>query len=209
MQTLNGYAAEILCELPACARPLCILGGGALRAFYDGTTPKDYDIFFRSYEDFVVVMDLLIFVLNWPLDSTSPLQAPSFTAPSGHVFNLIGFAYAGPEEQASRFDFRCCQMVAWADTYGAINVHLCEGAEDDAKAKVLTVMNNNGTDRTIGRIQRYVEKYGYTVAFDEVDQESIEEGNDNGGCPATFDIYALKIRRYVERFPVHRSGYSG
>ncbi|HKN45894.1 MAG TPA: hypothetical protein VJW23_18425, partial [Propionibacteriaceae bacterium] len=120
----------------------------------------------------------------------------------------VGFEFCTPEEQAARFDFRCCQMVVWLSADGEIHAYQCDGAEADATAKLLTVMNNNGTERTIGRIQRYEEKYGYTLVFDEVDQEPIEEDERPLGAPS-FDFHAYKVRRYVDRLPIKRSGYSG
>ncbi|WP_251274144.1 hypothetical protein, partial [Enterobacter hormaechei] len=86
--------------------------------------------------------------------------------------SLIGFEFGTPHEHCARFDLRCCAHVAiYEPSTDEVVVVSLEGAVADASKKLLFVLNNNGTERTIRRITHYVEDYGYTLHPDQPEQE--------------------------------------
>lgn len=184
---LQKYAEEVLAELPSVVRSLAILGGGALRAFFDGTVVKDYDLFFASNEDYETAIAEMFHSStdgDWSYHGESG-RTVEFKSPSGMTFNLIGFAFGTAEDHAEAFDFRCCQIVAWWNPIELlVDTYATEGAIEEATRRILTVVNNNGTDRTEERITRYSQVYGYVVNL---------EGFEN-------------VKRYLESKPVTQRG---
>ena len=191
-----------LSTLPPLVREDAILAGGALRALFDGTKIKDYDIFFRSEEAYASANILMSqspdFVQLPDAGRTTQWQHKT----TKDVINLIGFAFGTPEETIGRFDMRCCHMALYFR--GDTPVFLCRPeAEQDCYAKRLVVLTNNGTERTLRRIDHYVEDYGYKLDLSVVDHLQPEEdivpppSNAPKPCPA---------QRYVSRLPTCSTG---
>jgi hypothetical protein len=163
------YAGEVLLSLPLGTENLAILGGGALRALFDRTEVKDYDLFFRTENDYVFAAAAFGISARFE-ELDSPAGTKQFRETrTGRLFNLIGFHFNSPEGHAAEFDFRCCQMVAWYDSAMEFHRHFEIGAVSDAKARLIVVENNNGEDRTLKRIEKYIAQYGYTVEVDTTD----------------------------------------
>ena len=170
------FAWDVLRELPRGVRILPILGGGAIRSFLDGTQVRDYDLFFRSKEAYIATVVELQHA-EW-VERLSPAGARVFTNPeTGHEFNLIGFFFGSPAEHVARFDFRCCAVAAYWEG-GLVREVSIPGAIEDARAKVLTVLNNNGTERTLKRIAKYVGLYGYTLGEIKFSLEGVDVVED-------------------------------
>lgn len=192
----TAYAFAVFCLLPDAVASTAILGGGALRAFFDGTTVKDYDLFFRSKADFDAALIEMLASEAFEEDFAATVSklsgAPVFThLATGRQFNLVGFYFGTPEEQVARFDFRCCAIAAWKDEDRVMRYLAAEGAIDDATSRRLVIVNNNGTERTIRRAAHYAEDYGY--AIDGV-----------GFASPMFHVHA---RERVSRIPVSTGGY--
>lgn len=179
-----------------------------MRAQYDGTPIKDYDLFFRSVEDFDYCLMELYYATDWAYDPASHGRAPSFHSPCGKVFNLVGFAFEEPRAQLDGFDFRC-NMIAGMLVGGVAHLTSRDSAIDDAEARILTVVNNNGTERTMRRVEKYVREYGYTVAHEDeqpLDDEPAEA--PSGHLLSTPEALGLRrARRRVMRLPVSSRGY--
>ncbi|WP_408953197.1 hypothetical protein [Lysobacter sp. Hz 25] len=194
--TFRAYAAAILAVLPKGAREVSILAGGALRAYYDGTPVKDYDLFFRNHGHY--------------LRAVNEMSAAGFThlrkvggsegwlSPCGKEFNLVSLVYGEPLDHVGRFDFRCCQLAA----YFVVNAGGIRGATElrtvmanqarvDCRKKRLKLQNNNGTERTAKRIEHYENDYGYSLV----------------GIKLTPNARPRRIRRYVARVPVSGTGH--
>lgn len=176
--TTSSSIREALDELPESVRKAAILAGGALRAVYDGSKVKDYDLFFRTKEDYEAAISALAalvkydadFVLapgSWQIgERLGSYGTANFISPSGRLFNLIGFVFGEPREHLQLFDFLCCRMaVFFLD--GHLVFHAEPGALPDAMSRRLRVMSNNGVDRTIKRIEHYMEDYGYKLVDPE------------------------------------------
>lgn len=216
---LMQHAVSLFALLPEAIRPEVILGGGCLRAHFDGTEIKDIDCFFRSREDFLKVADILDDEPGWER-ADSPNGVINFTAPSGHLVSLIGFEFGDALDHADRFDFRCCAHVAAYVSPTLVAVLSLPGAEDDARGRLLYVLNNNGTERTVRRIQHYVEDYGYALHPDqEVEPEQgdlFEDDGIDGHMPQGVrpeparlpePEYIVAARRRVRSLPVTTHGY--
>lgn len=207
--TITAHAGAILGVLPAFARSNAILAGGALRAYFDKTPIKDCDLFFRTHEDF---LDVCAELSEHPLftEVDCPNGTRTFHHLNGHIFNLIGFHFATPVDHVQAFDFRCCQMAAWFDSRDAIQFHAEPEAIFDAEAKVITVMNNNGEDRTVSRVERYIDGYGYKLHDgDEVVAEELAEEMPVGSPRLALNriMRSGRIRRVVGRYVVTARGY--
>lgn len=174
--TPTAYAKQIFDILPEAARGFAIVGGGALRAYFDRTTVKDYDLFFRCLADYSTVLAVLKHA-GWE-ELPAPAGTSALLSPCGKLFNLIGFAFGSPREHIERFDFRCCAIAAWYDTYGVLHMIHDEGAIADAIQRRLVVRNNNGTGRTVQRIVRYQGLYGYSLDVPEVDDSDLDDEED-------------------------------
>lgn len=185
--SLRAHAATILAVLPPAARAVSIVAGGALRAYYDKTAIKDYDLFFRNFEDCHAAA-LALRAAGW-LPECAPVGTALWRSPCGLLFNLVHFTFGCPEEHVNAFDFRCCQLAAWYED-GRLYVARAPKASIDAKHKRIRLVNNNGTERTAGRIERYERDYGYVLS---------------GIRTCTLNRPA-RIRRYVARRPVSRRG---
>lgn len=182
-----AYVRGIFEMLPQSCRPLVIVGGGALRAYFDGTRVKDYDLFFRSALDYATTARTL--VQNGWTELPAPNGTRIFRSPTGEYFNLIGFVFGPPLDHAERFDFRCCAMVAWVESETYF-FHSADGAITDALARSLVVRNNNGTERTLRRINHYRHDYGYSVVLDDLPLST------DSGVP--FDE---RVRGFIEALP--------
>lgn len=187
-----AYIFATFATLPDAVSATAIIGGGALRAFFDGSKVKDYDLFFRTKADFdAALIEMHASEFFHEDDSNHPM-APVFThIATGKVFNLIGFGLGTPEEQIARFDFRCCAIAAWKDENRVVRYVAAEGAIHDASHLLLNFVNNNGTDRTVRRATHYAEDYGYTVE----------------GIGAASPTFATHVRSRVSRIPVSTGGY--
>lgn len=215
--TLMQHALSLFAVLPESIRPEVILGGGCLRAHFDGTEIKDIDCFFRTHEDYLSVADILDDEEGWER-ADSPNGVTNFTSPSGHLVSLIGFEFGDALAHAERFDFRCCAHVAAYVSQTLTAVLSLPGAEDDAHNRLLYVLNNNGTERTLRRIQHYVEDYGYSLHPEqEVEPEQGDLFDDIDGHmpqgvrpePARLPEpeYLVAARRRVRSLPVTSHGY--
>ncbi|MBH1671700.1 hypothetical protein I5U90_01350 [Stenotrophomonas maltophilia] len=214
--TAEQHARSLFDVLPAEVRHLVILGGGSLRAFYDGTEIKDIDCFFVSLASYTYVAAYLSGRSDWTSEA-APNGIRNFRSPEGHLVSLIGFEFGTPHEHCARFDLRCCAHVAiYEPSTDEVVVVSLEGAVADASEKLLFVLNNNGTERTIRRITHYVEDYGYTLHPDQPEQDELFEDDDfPGHAPqgvharpkAPEPEYILRARRRVRAIPVTNHGY--
>lgn len=205
----HTYIRAILAELPEGVADTAILAGGALRAFYDGTPVKDYDLFFSNKEDFAAARIAL--AAAWPDDLPFECRgAWTHTAPSGKQFNLVGFCFGSAVETIERFDFRCCGIAGWLEGHVVCSTAL-EGAIGDAEAKLLVIRNNNGDERTERRVDHYVEDYGYTVELPL--EDPLDAVLDDGApyrpheTPAGMPVATRRrLRRFISTLP-RGSGY--
>lgn len=169
----------ILNRLPESIRHTAILAGGALRSMYDGTETKDYDIFFRSLEDYQKAVAAVANMPGVVIQAMNP-NYPSFELPDSPApYNLIGFRFLEPVALAGSFDFLCCSMSAWL-VGDELRIHRVTGAEIDASLKHLRINRVRPTKRILKRTARYVERYGYEITdqFVEKLRESFDAEND-------------------------------
>ncbi|NIJ81168.1 hypothetical protein [Xanthomonas cannabis] len=172
----GAYIKAIFLDMPAAARIVSILGGGALRSFYDGTPAKDYDLFFRSYQDYLIAFAAFSQQGNRYKELAAPNGTSQFhDLSTGRLFNLVGFHFDTPQGHRDAFDFRCCMFVAWLE-FDLPTASAHPNAAADAEAKRLVVMNNNGDERTYARMHRYRD-YGYRLelGFDEALSEQTDD----------------------------------
>ncbi|WNH52450.1 hypothetical protein [Stenotrophomonas oahuensis] len=217
-QTVTRYAKHLLAELPEAVRRTAILAGGALRAYYDKTKLADVDLCFQNREDFDAA-----FVAMCSRDYTfmewKGRSAVFKRNVDGMEFNLIGFMHGTPEDTIARFDFRCCRMAAWYDADGGLRTLFGHGAVGDAVTKTLVILVNNGTPRTVKRINHYVQDYGYTLdvsledhlepdrpeALDEI-QDDLYDTDGPYLSPRAF-VSTVTAYRYIARLPRVAGGY--
>ncbi|MEN3032953.1 hypothetical protein, partial [Chromobacterium amazonense] len=95
--TAEQHARSLFDVLPAEVRHLVILGGGSLRAFYDGTEIKDIDCFFVSLASYTYVAAYLSGRNDWTSEA-APNGIRNFRSPEGHLVSLIGFEFGTPHE---------------------------------------------------------------------------------------------------------------
>ena len=176
--TTSSSILAALDELPESVRRAAILAGGALRAVYDGSKVKDFDLFFRTKEDYEAAISALAALVkhdadfepepgSWRIgEHLGSYGTANFISPTGRLFNLIGFVFGEPLEHLALFDFLCCRMAVFQSN-GRPVFHAEHGAVEDASARRLTVLSNNGTERTIKRIEHYMEDYGYKLVDPE------------------------------------------
>lgn len=149
--------------LPQSVRDTAILAGGALRAIYDKTEVKDYDLFFRTRDDYNEAIAVLQDLTGWRLlDIQGSGNTVVFRSIDGHLFNLIGFVFGSPTDHLKLFDFRCCRMALYAEG-GTLRFIAEPLACFDAEMKWITVLSNNGEERTLRRIEHYTTDYGYRI----------------------------------------------
>jgi len=173
--SLRQHTQSLYNLFPETWRSSIILGGGCLRAYYDNTPIKDIDCFFRSEEDYRAVVRTIAYTPGYTSLRIHERYC-EYRHPGGRVINLVGFVFGNPREHLERFDFRCCQFVAWYDDEGRLQTDYMLGAANDADAKLLYIQNNNGTERTLRRICHYIEDYGYLLHPDQtVEQEDAFE----------------------------------
>lgn len=212
--TAEQHARSLFDVLPAEVRHLVILGGGCLRAFHDGTAIKDIDCFFRNQDDYHQVADVLSWTPGW-VSEVAPNRVRNFRSPTGELVSLIGFSFGQAVDHLERFDFRCCGHVAVLVNERVVLASL-PGAEEDCAERLLYVLNNNGTERTIRRIRHYVEDYGYSLHPDQLEQGDLFDDADeqpDGHLPQGVHTpprepeYVLAARRRVRAIPITPHGY--
>lgn len=200
MRNPISFAEEILAELPEHIRSLPILAGGSLRSVFDGTEPKDFDLFFRNHEDFKLTKAALEDA-GWELVETIG-GSFVYLSPSNHLFNLVGFLFGTPAETISRFDFRCCALAVSTDAdTGTLCFISDEGAIEDAESKRLTLRWNNGDERTMRRLEHYFDDYGYTAPLPE------PEGSDPGDTRCSIGTREAVLRELIRTAPTGQGGY--
>lgn len=205
---IGAYAKALLMLLPTAVRGDVILAGGALRCFFDKTEQADVDLFFRSDEDFLRCLEVMHAHPGFRYDGCKGRSEVFIRVVDGIEFNLIGFAFGSPQETIERFDFRCCRMAAWMNGNGGLEFVSDPHAVSDAVIKALIVMVNNGTERTLRRIDHYVLDYGYKLDLDVVDhltEEADADVLDDLGQVSV--VSATPKQRYIARLP--RCGNGG
>lgn len=147
-----------------------MLGGGALRSYFDGTVPKDYDLFFESASDWeVCVAELLGDSMFELAEADAGTMHPTFMhTATGRKFNMIGFrCFPNPEELAKSFDFRCAAMALRLRD-PPLTFYGVPGSDQDCRDRVLNFQNLEPTNRVAKRLRRYVDELGYTPTDDFV-----------------------------------------
>ncbi|MCO5735943.1 hypothetical protein [Stenotrophomonas maltophilia] len=217
-QTVTRYAKQLLAGLPEDVRRTAILAGGALRAYYDKTPLADVDLCFRSSADFDKAF-VSMCCRDYDFREWKGRSAVFKRVSDGLEFNLIGFMHGDPAETIERFDFRCCRMAAWYDADGGLRTLFGHGAVGDAVTKTLVILVNNGTPRTVKRINHYVQDYGYTLDTSLEDHleperpEALAEVQDdlaeNAGpyLSARDFVSTVSAYRYISRLPRVAGGY--
>lgn len=153
---------NVMQTLPDDVREKSILAGGAVRAVFDGTATKDYDLFFRSAKDASHVESWFLRHAEFVPEESYP-TAFAFRR-DGRLFNLVMFGFGQPVDIIAGFDFRACQLaVEFPATAPRGTLVPGPHAATDALMRRLVVVNNNGDERTLKRIKHYVEDYGYTL----------------------------------------------
>lgn len=185
--TYDEYVLKIFAKIPTGAQRISILAGGALRAFYDGTKVKDYDLFFRDRGDFLRA------VLAFQ-QSTSPVWAVAQTGPKTYIaehpllgkFNLVGFRFGTPREIIDSFDFTCCQFAAFRG-HITNEIHTIQGHRShlDARQKILKLTNTQPLRVTEEREAHYMNDYGYTSTITEQQREECRNTPPSASCPAS------------------------
>jgi hypothetical protein len=192
------HAAGLLSRLPSYLL-VGFVAGGALRSHFDGTELKDIDIFFRSEEDYYRAVDAASCdtSLRW-LGAAG--RTHYYEASDGVQINLVGFAFGSPQETIERFDFRCCRMAAWLKAPGVYAYAMDDHAAVDATLKRLVVLQNNGEERTVQRIQHYVHDYGYRLDLSVVGHLIPEEDQVEHQDPQR-PVAVTEVQRYLRRVP--------
>lgn len=171
MKTFQDHCRELLVALPESVRRTGIIGGGALRSYFDGTPIKDIDVFFRTPEDFnSAVMDLdLFYDVEWrlvPCNKNGSSRFPTYEhAVDGLKINLVGFRFGTPSELVESFDFTCVSMVAWVGQHGAEYI-APDPSVFAACRKKLIVNRLDPLKRLEKRVAHYVDDYGYSPPDD-------------------------------------------
>jgi hypothetical protein len=164
MALLNP-AMRLIALLPDAVVSRAILGGGAIRSGYDDTPIRDYDLFFRSDEDFNAALAEMESLVNWSrIEAPQCPRTPSFTC--GRVtVNLVGFRFRSTvRETAEAFDFRCCgHAISLADLDDYYQV---PDADYDAQARILNFLNLQKPQRVLKRAVRYINAYDYAPSED-------------------------------------------
>jgi len=173
--SLYWHAKSLFNLFPERWRSAIILGGGCLRAYYDKTTIKDIDCFFRCVEDYQAVKEAMAGTDGYVLIKDNH-RCCEFWRTGGYIINLVGFIFGEPHDHLERFDFRCSQFVAWFNEVGILHTECAPEAPTDAQKKLLYIQNNNGTERTLRRIRHYVEDYEYNLHPEQdIEQEDAFE----------------------------------
>lgn len=170
--------------LPWKVKHRAMLGGGALRSYFDGSMPKDYDLFFETPGDWEVCVSLLLDDSAFELaEADGHTLHPTFVhVATGRKFNLIGFrCFPNPEALAKSFDFRCTAMALrlrdpQLTFYGE------PGSDLDCKTRVLNFQNLEPTTRVAKRLRRYVDELGYTPTDEFISKVAQCSLVTNTGC---------------------------
>lgn len=159
--TIIEWITALYERMPPEVRPLAIIGGGALRAYFDGTQTKDIDLFFRTLEDSIAACD--VFQAEGATFESDVPAMTSIVHYNGAIFNLIGFhTVESASHAAEGFDFRCVGMAGSWGPHGEVEFYAVPGAIDDAEAKRLNFLTMQRTNRVAKRLRRYVDELGYT-----------------------------------------------
>lgn len=212
--TIYGYAKALFALLPSFTRSAAMIGGGALRAYYDKTEVADVDLFFRTNADYERALAEMHEHPAFRFTGWKGRTAV-FKRGDGLEYNLIGFMWDDAQGTLARFDFRCCRMVAWIANDGSLEFLAEPGAINDAVTKTLIVLLNNGTERTIKRVLHYQNDYGYVL--DMTADEHLEPAEPEQLELFTEELLADAVRaesipsaaicRYLSRVPRARGGY--
>lgn len=169
MKTFQDHCRELLDVLPEPVRRIGIIGGGALRSYFDGTPIKDVDVFFRTPEDFVSAKAEFDFDGRWilvPCNKNGSSRFPTYEhVVTGMKVNLVGFRFGTPEELAKSFDFTCVSMVTWLEG-NEVRGEALGNAALHASSKFLAVNRLDSLKRLEKRVAHYVDDYGYSPPDD-------------------------------------------
>lgn len=156
-KSLESFILEVYTVLPKAIRKKCFIGGGCLRAFFDGTPIRDIDVFFQCRDDFELAVGLVTGE-GWKRLQTGSTSFPSFQH-AGLTFNFIGFRYMESHQAlALSFDFRCCAMTSCFDEVPLF--YFAPSSQEDAREKKLIPLNIQSIDRLSRRVEKY-KAYGY------------------------------------------------
>ena len=181
----NYQVAELLAIINSTLKGRATIGGGALRSYFEGNTPRDIDIFMLddNAESFREVVDVVLHELNLAKYYPNKLilknhyftEDYSMTCWGGYIWAnaiIISFIvpkeyegrvlYGTPEVLAKEYDLspvRCCLLP---DN----TIHFADGKEEYFKLFYSMDMKVRGDvqsqERTQKRIEKY-QKYGYRL----------------------------------------------
>lgn len=131
--------------------PKGFLAGGCFKDLLIGRKPKDYDVFFRTYEDFVEA------VAQCKADCNLLYETPRSVAyeNGSTVIELVCYDFGEPEKILEDFDFTVCQMA-----YDRGELICSERFFEDLAARRLVIVSVPSPTRTFSRMVRYC-GYGF------------------------------------------------
>lgn len=147
-----------------------IAGGAVACLFSLGRRPKDYDIYFRTAQDYGNAIDDILEILKhtgYGYVEHSP-KWYTIRLDDGVYMDFIGFddTLREPEEVITSFDFTACMGA-----YDIVSKVFCASVffKRDNELRRLTY-NNHSKNRpsSVVRMVRYIEKYGYTITDMEI-----------------------------------------
>ena len=199
---IGAHAKALFRLLPADVRSFAIIGGGALRCFFDKTPMADIDLLFRNEEAFQAAIKAFSETPGHYFIKHKGRSEVWGQTGSNVEFNLIGFCFGTAQETIERFDFRCCRMAAFYNENCGMEFVSDPHAVSDAVTKSLIVLVNNGTERTLMRIAHYVDDYGYVLDLD-VDEHLVAEPEPD---EESAELPPTRVSTYISRLPRCGSG---
>ena len=180
-------------SLPAGIRVLlnkvpCILAGGAIRSFFDGSRSPDYDIFFYDMNGFRAA-DLMMSEL-FPVNRVhTSSYTHSYYTPNMKIqlvrpdsVELNQKKYTNPLELISQFDLTACQL-AFTYENGRPTLHRTSSAIFHASTQTIVIANEwvrHSKEQFYmqGRIKKYIKKYGYTLELERMNEKMKEPATE-------------------------------
>lgn len=161
-EAFDEYARGLYASLPPAVAARSMIAGGALRAFYDQTEVKDYDLYFQSKADMDAV-DAAFAAGGYELIFRCPLGLlVTYRDAYGMKYQVIGLAFFNsPAEVIHTFDITASQFAVRQHPSGEIEVAEGFFAVEHALQKKLAIHALPYPAASLKRVGKYIEK-GYS-----------------------------------------------
>ena len=135
------------------------IAGGCFKDIFTNKTPNDYDIYFKTEEDYTKTFDYLYANKNFTFKESTSNSSKFIDNETNAILNLVNIFYGDINSVLDKFDFTITKIA-----YDGEHIYCIEWFYEDLNSKLLCIENQKllYPIQTLRRMFKY-SRYGYNV----------------------------------------------